>query len=65
MFDIDLYDEFSLMTVCMQSKKGMLEKSEPAEPKTTFIMTIEPLKAPPNITSPGHVLKPLLQHTIF
>lgn len=57
-FDIDLYDEFSLMTVCVQSKKGMLEKSEPAEPhKTTFIMTTEPLKAPPNITSPGHVLK--------
>lgn len=46
-FDMDLDDEFSIIIVWVQSKKGMLEKSEPAEPhKTTSIMTTEPLKAP-------------------
>lgn len=44
---MDLDDEFSIIIVWVQSKKGMLEKSEPAEPhKTTSIMTTEPLKAP-------------------
>lgn len=45
--DMDIYDEFSLMTPCVPKKKGTLQNSVPAEPhKTTPIMTTEPLKAP-------------------
>lgn len=49
LFDMDIYDEFSLMTPCVPKKKGMLQKSVPADAhKTTPIMTKEPLKAPRN-----------------